>query len=217
MKNIKTKLILFFEKISSANLGLKSLCFALAISLIFQFAILGQSCENIRENVFRLHILANSDSDADQALKLNVRDRLLEISETLFKDAKTEEDAIKISNENIDYLTSVAREEILSKGYDYDVKISVGDADFNTRVYDNYTLPAGEYKALRVIIGKGEGKNWWCVMFPPMCIPAAEEKSQSTLTDILDKKGLELICNGEKYKVKFKTVEIYEWIKNKIS
>ncbi len=217
MKNIKSKLVSFFEKVSAGNLFLKSLCFALILSLIFQFTVLGQKCENIRENVFRLHILANSNSTADQNLKLKVRDRLISVSESLFEGAKTEEDAIKISIENIDYLTSIAKEEIVSCGYDYDVKISVGDANFNTRTYEKYTLPAGKYKALRVIIGKGEGKNWWCVMFPPMCISTAQEKSSSALSDSLDKEGFNLICNGEKYKIKFKTVEIYEWIKNKIS
>ncbi len=218
MNNIKSKIIPVFEKISKGNLVLKSLCFAMAVSLIFQFVILGQKCENIRDSVFRLHILANSDSDADQALKLMVRDRLLNETAHLFEGAKSEEDAIKISNENIDFLTSVAKEEIVSKGYDYDVKISVGDADFNTRQYDNVTLPAGKYKALRVIIGEGKGKNWWCVMFPPMCIPAAEKnENTSTLDDTLDKDGLDLVCNGEKYRVKFKAVEIYEWIKSKVS
>lgn len=217
MKNIKQKFVSFFEKISRGNLLLKSLCFAIVFSMVFQFAVFGQKCENIRENIFRLHILANSNSDADQALKLNVRDRLLSVSEELYKDAKTEEDAIKISTENIDYFTSVAKEEIVSRGYNYDVKISVGDANFSTRHYENYTLPAGTYKALRVIIGEGKGKNWWCVMFPPMCISAAQEKSQSALSENLDKNGFDIVCNGEKYKVKFKAIEIYEWIKHKIS
>ncbi len=217
MKNIKPKIISFFERVSTGNLFLKSFCFALILSMIFQFLVLGQKCNNIRENVFRLHILANSDDDADQALKLKVRDRLLSVSEDLFEDVKSEEEAIKISTENIDFLTSVAKEEIVSMGYNYDVKISVGDADFNTRTYEKYTLPAGKYKALRVVIGNGKGKNWCCVMFPPMCIPAAQEKSTSKISDVVDKEGLDLICNGEKYRVKFKTVEIYEWIKNKIS
>ncbi|MBR4282757.1 MAG: stage II sporulation protein R [Clostridia bacterium] len=217
MKNIKQKIISVFEKLSRGNLALKSLCFAIVFSLIFQFAVLGQNCENIRENIFRLHILANSNSDADQALKLKVRDRLLEVSEDLFDGAESYEDAVEISTQNIDFLTSVAKEEITANGYDYDVKISVGEADFNTRHYENYTLPAGKYTALRVVIGKGEGKNWWCVMFPFLCIPSAEEKATSSLSNTLDKEGVDLVCNGEKYKIKFKTVEIYEWIKSKIS
>lgn len=214
MNNIRKKLSKLFEKISVGNILLKSIVFALSVSLIFQFAILLQRCENVRENVFRLHVVANSDSNADQSLKLMVRDRIISESAHLFKGISTEEEAVKISAENIDFFTSVAREEIVARGYDYPVKISVGEADFNTRQYEDYTLPAGRYTALKIVIGEGKGKNWWCVMFPPMCLPAAQKTAdEPEISDLIDKDGLELVCNGEKYRVKFKAVEIYEGIK----
>ena len=115
-------------------------------------------------------------------------------------------------------VTAAAQDEIRKNGYPYDVHVELGEAWFDTRVYDDITLPAGEYEAVKVVIGEGEGKNWWCVMFPPMCVSAAEEVASDSeaLEQVLDEQQNTLVQNGEKYKIKFKSVEIYETVKEKL-
>ena len=100
----------------------------------------------------------------------------------------------------------------MKNGYNYPVDVELKNTHFNTRVYDEVTLPAGNYDALRVIIGDGNGKNWWCVMFPPMCLPAAEEKCE--LSEVLDESELKIVSNKSRYEVKFKVVELFEELKN---
>ncbi len=183
---------------------------ALIITTAIAIVPFSERCESIRGRVFRLHILANSDENFDQELKLKIRDRLLEVSETLFENAETKEEAIEISKENIELLRSEAEKVIIQNGYDYPVTVTVGKAYFGTREYKNFTLPAGEYEALKVVIGKGEGKNWWCVMFPALCIPS----STDTIEDALEKKDAEIVKGGVKYKPAFKLIEIFEDIKH---
>ena len=161
------------------------LCAVLVASLcsVTSFA---SSCAQIRESVLRLHVLANSDSDADQALKLQVRDAVLEEGAHIF----------------------AARSEVMKRGYTYEVHITVSEEYFDTRTYeDEVTLPAGRYRAVRVIIGSGEGHNWWCVMFPPMCLPAAQ--GGVDLDGVLDGKEEKIVRSSPKYEPRFKIVE---WI-----
>ncbi len=167
--------------------------------------------ESISDKVFRLHILANSDSKEDQELKLKVRDALLELSEGLFEDCNSVDDAIDISNANKNVLQREAEKIIKSYGYDYNVKIEICKQYFNTRDYGDFTLPAGIYNSLRVIIGKGNGHNWWCVMFPSVCLSGCTDDFDGVLTQ--EEKNL--IIN-KKYIIKFKSVELYEKIKSKI-
>lgn len=191
-----------------------ALIFALVFSVFFSLAGFDIRCQKLRENILRLHILANSDSDEDQALKLKVRDEILRVSEGLFENSANKEQAINVANENIEVLRSAAEKVIKQQGKDYPVEIFLGKADFNTREYDGFTLPAGEYDAVRVLIGKAEGKNWWCVMFPSMCIPAAVEKH--SLEEVVDSSTAEVAENPVKYEIKFKSVEIYEALRQKI-
>lgn len=194
-------------KLKNKNIFFASLTFGLIFSILMSLCSFNAHCNTIRNSVLRIHILANSDSDSDQALKLKVRDELLVLSDNLFKNCSTREEAKKAAEENLDLFKSRAEEVIMQQGYNYPVNISVGKADFNTRHYEKFTLPAGTYDALRVVIGNGNGHNWWCVMFPPVCVPSA---AGSEIGDALSGTDTEIVENETKYKCRFKVVEIYE-------
>lgn len=182
---------------------------------VSSFYCLDKTCDNIKENVLRLHVIANSDSDEDQKLKLAVRDAVLSAGSPLFDGEVNTKNAAEIAKSETEYLEQAAQAVIDEQGFDYGVKIEVGKSRFPTRIYEDVTLPAGEYTAVRVILGKGEGHNWWCVMFPPMCLSAAE--GDVTLSDVLSQDALELTRSGKKYEVKFKLIEWYENIKAAIN
>ena len=179
-------------------------------AVLVSFTGFAQQCDGIRESVVRLHVLANSDSEEDQTLKLQVRDRVLKETEGLFSCAEGEADALQKARDALPIIQQAAEDEIALHGYDYPVKVEIGQSYFNTRTYDEVTLPAGRYDAVRILIGEGAGKNWWCVMFPPMCLPAASESAE--LGDVLDDSQMEIVENADCYEVKFKTLEIIEEI-----
>lgn len=200
-----------------------ALLVGLTFSILFAFAGIkvwdfDNRCDGIRDKVLRLHILANSDSDADQQLKLKVRDRLLCEGRKIFKDCKSRTEAEDTARVQSERLTAAAREVIKEEGFDYPVEIRVGEADFNIRNYDGITLPSGKYQAINVIIGNGEGHNWWCVMFPPLCLPAAEGVSadKDKLEDILDEGETDIVENHSKYEFKFKIVELWDRMTGKL-
>lgn len=172
-----------------------------------------KTSENISNQIFRLHILANSDSAEDQQLKLKVRDNILVSGEELFKNCKTLEEIIDVSNQNIKYFQKIAENTIKENGYTYSVKVYVDKEYFNTRHYDKITLPSGIYNALKIEIGAAKGHNWWCVMFPAICLPAV---SDDEINKILSDDEIELINSNDKYEIRFKIVEIYEKIKSNI-
>ena len=125
--------------------------------------------EDLENSVFRLHVIANSDSKEDQNLKYIVRDKLLQYMNSYLSNTSTKEDAIKIANEHLDEFKQVAINTIKEQGYSYNVNVKVGNFEFPTKTYGDISLPAGFYDALRVEIGEAKGQNWWCVMFPPLC------------------------------------------------
>lgn len=133
----------------------------------------------IAQNVLRLHVLANSDSDEDQALKLAVRDRLLAESRTLFIDCETPAESKAVFLREKEKLEAAAADEISKHGYAYPVSVSLQKTYFPTKQYDGIAFPAGEYDAVRVEIGKAEGQNWWCVMFPPLCFVDGSVSAES--------------------------------------
>ena len=190
---------------------------AIGIIAAISFSLMGfgQDVEEIRENVLRLHILANSDSEEDQQLKLKVRDRLLEVGGEIFENTGSKEEMISLAEDNTERLAAAAKEVINENGYDYDVRIEVGETKFDERVYNEVTMPAGVYTAVNVYIGEAAGHNWWCVMFPPMCLPAAEESEE--LDDVLSDEQLDIVENNEKYEIRLKALEIFDSIKEKIS
>ena len=186
-----------------------SVLIALVICCATNINTFSKQCDNIRDKMLRMHVIANSDSKEDQELKLKVRDAVLEEGKELFDGSVTSEDAEKILVPHIKELEQVALETIKNEGFDYKVKITVGEEYFKTRTYDNsVTLPAGYYIAVKVVIGEGQGQNWWCVMFPPMCLPAANAECE--LSDVLNTDETDIVTNSEKYKFKFKIVEFLE-------
>ncbi len=190
---------------------------AISIYLAFSCTYFTASAQSVREDVIRLHILANSDSEIDQEVKLKVRDALLETNADILSKNVTKETAKDYFEKSKYHLLKTAEETLKANGFDYGVKVSLQEEYFNTRSYDSLTFPAGQYTALKVVLGEGEGKNWWCVMFPPLCIPAANgiETNENT-ADYLTQSGEKIVNGGEKYIVKFKILEIYEELRNKL-
>ena len=139
----------------------KALISGFALTFLFNFANFQTHCETISNKFLRLHILANSDSKEDQDLKIKVRDKILEYSKGKFSLANNKSEAQLVLNSSLEDIEKVAKAEIENQGYNYDVKAKVVNMHFNTRKYDNLTLPAGNYDALRVEIGEGKGHNWW--------------------------------------------------------
>lgn len=169
-----------------------------------------KTSENISDKVFRLHILANSDSTYDQNLKLGLKNYILENTSDLFIGQNLEEN-IDIAMESLEELYRLSKEYLESQGSNYDVKTEVIKEFFETRVYDDFTLPAGIYNSLKITIGEGKGHNWWCIIFPSVCLSACSE----SMSDYLSEDEMELVNSG--YRAKFKVVEVYEKIKSKLS
>lgn len=169
-----------------------------------------QTGQELSDKVVRLHVLANSDSEEDQALKLKVRDRLLACMEPLLAGAADRREAEALLRGRILELEQLAAEEIRANGYEYSVAIELEDTVFPTREYDGFTLPAGKYLALRVLIGAGEGQNWWCVVFPPLCAAASAEVSETALAAGLTFDQVGLITEKDQgYVLKSKLVEFW--------
>lgn len=200
------------KKILRKNIELGVL-FGLVCAVMLSFARFDVRCDELRSGVLRLHILANSDSKEDQSLKLKVRDRILEVSSKNLSKVNDINEAIEIAKTQIESITEEANKVIKSEGYDYTVSANIEKNFFTNRVYDDFTLPAGVYNSLTVRIGEAQGHNWWCVVYPGVCLPAAEK---GELKRSVSKSSSKVAENADNYKVRFKTVEIYEKIKNKI-
>lgn len=170
------------------------------IATLFIAAIPTEAECAIYEDTVRLHILANSDSEEDQLLKIKLRDEILNVYGKELSSYKSvsdaEENLLKKSNE----IEAFADKKIRDFGYNYKTQVTLSEEWYDTRVYENFTLPCGYYTSLRVIIGNGEGKNWWCVMFPPLCLDASVTAPQYTAEEE------SLISN--KYVIKFKILEL---------
>ena len=165
----------------------------------------------LADRVVRLHVLANSDSEADQALKLQVRDVVLDRAEALLSQARDRTEAEALLREHLSDFQQVAAAEITAAGYDYPVSVELEDTRFPTREYDGFTLPAGEYLALRVLIGAAEGQNWWCVVFPPLCTAASAQVPAAAVAGGLTEDQVGLITEENTgYVLKFKLVEWWE-------
>jgi stage II sporulation protein R len=190
----------------------KAIALALILCGILMMAGFAEKCEDISTRVVRLHVLANSDSVEDQALKLKVRDRILTEAQGLLGEMDNKPEALRQLNAAIPALQTAAEDEITRQGYSYPVSLTITNMYFNTREYKTITLPAGMYDALRVTIGSGKGKNWWCVVFPPMCLSAATEEPDTSaqLDAVLPADELNIVENADHYEVRFKLVEWFE-------
>ena len=171
---------------------------------------------DLSEAVFRLHVLANSDSDEDQELKLKVRDKLLAYMNSICADCSTKEEAISIAQNHKEEFKKIAEETIKENGYNYSVQININNFYFPTKNYGDISLPAGFYDALRVEIGSGKGKNWWCVMFPSLCFidvssGVVDDEAKENLEEHLSDESFNIISDSEntELKFKFKLIEFF--------
>lgn len=192
--------------------------FLLVVALLLSFGTsLERQQQEIANSMIRLHVKANSNSRADQALKLKVRDAVLEYAEIKLMNCKDRNDAIFILHDNLDVFERVANEVLMKSGVKDTAQVSFNRELFSTRYYDTFALPGGYYDALRVTIGKGEGKNWWCVVYPKICTASVSDAAVSVMgTD-----GETVIFPNEtgEYSFRFKTLELFEnimgWIRSR--
>jgi stage II sporulation protein R len=201
MKKLKTLITLFLLISLFLFINLKS--YAKTIS------------SDLSDNFFRLHILANSNSEEDQNLKLKVRDKIIEYMETLSYDGLSKEDAMILTSEHLSDFKRIALNTIEEEGYSYDVNLSIGNFYFPTKEYGNISLPAGYYDALKIEIGNAQGQNWWCSLFPPLCFVdvssgVIDEDTSEDLENSLSDEEFSIITeNDGTVKLKFKIVEMF--------
>ena len=195
----------------------------MATCIYAQVSKIDIASENYKDKLIRFHVLANSDSEEDQQLKLKVRDAVIDYLQPKLRDSKSINESERIILEEEGNLINICRDVVEKNGYNYDVHIDLGYSKFPTKQYSSVVLPAGEYKALRILIGKGQGKNWWCVMFPPLCFVdkqnnVIDKETDSKLREVLTEEEYKLIVEKDNDKVddltiKFKIVEIIQKIK----
>lgn len=197
--------------------------FALIIFLLLLFIYVSAMSytstvsSTISHSVFRLHVIANSDSEEDQNLKFIVRDNLINYMNTLTQNITSKDEAVKIAIEHKEDFRSIALQTIKDNGYDYDVKVEIGNSYFPTKNYGDISLPAGFYDALKVEIGNSAGQNWWCVMFPPLCFVdistgIVPEESKQTIKNSLPEEEYALVSNcssSSNLNIKFKLLEFF--------
>lgn len=177
----------------------------------------------LEQNLIRFHVIANSDSETDQQLKLKVRDKILEVIKPLLDKSTSVTESKQILLDNKDLIKQISEQIIAQEGKNYNVNVNLQKSNFPTKKYGDIILPAGEYESLKVVIGEGEGKNWWCVMFPPLCFVdithgTVPEESKEELKNVLTEEEYDLVSLPQNetdipVKVKFKIVEW--WQKNK--
>lgn len=169
----------------------------------------------LASQVIRLHVLANSDSEEDQALKLEVRDRVLETTSALLAGETEPQAAAVLLDQHLDDIAQTAAQEISAQGHDDRVEVRLEQIWFPTRQYQGISLPAGNYLALRVLIGAAEGHNWWCVVFPNLCLPAVSERALEAST--LTPGQISLLQEEEtSYVFRFKTLELWQSLKHRL-
>ena len=189
-----------------------ALLLALAVTILWGAASLGQQ-EELGRKVIRLHVIANSDSPEDQALKLRVRDRVLARAQEILEQSADMEQAEQALTAALPELTREARETLAAEGCAQPVQARLEPAEFPTKDYDGFSLPAGKYLALRVIIGQGAGQNWWCVVFPPLCTAAAQWQDAGRAAG-LEEDDLSLMAEEDAgYELRFRSVELWEMLR----
>lgn len=163
-------------------------------------------------DVLRLHVLANSDSEADQALKLAVRDRVLAEAGSRLEGVTDREEAERVLTASLEPLAQAGAAAVAEAGYTYPVTVCLENCWFPTKEYDGFSLPAGEYRALRVLIGEGKGHNWWCVVFPPLCLGAVTQPAEEAMEVLPEGERALIVGETEGYVLKFKLLELWnEW------
>lgn len=207
-------------RLSILILSLVAIISIMTISISGEVKKISNASQDYKDKLIRFHVIANSDSDEDQNLKLKVRDAVINYLQPKLLESESIEESELIIKREYSELEKISKNIILQNGYNYDVKIGIDYSEFPTKQYSNVVLPAGEYKALKIIIGKGSGKNWWCVMFPPLCF-VDEEKgiidkdTDDKLREVLTEEEYNLIAQKtsnqtNRVQIKFKIVEIVQ-------
>lgn len=208
---------------------MKKYILLLIVSVLFlllsAYSYVNAVSNNLADSVFRLHVIANSDSKEDQELKYKVRDKLIEYMNTLTNDMNSKEEVIEIAKAHLEDFKEIAQNVVKENEYNYDVNVKIGNFSFPTKTYGDISFPAGFYDALKVEIGKAEGQNWWCVMFPPLCFVdvtsgVVPEESKENLEENLGDEEYELISDTENnsiLNIKFKIIELFESIGTKLA
>ncbi len=193
----------------------KLLAFCICVCLVFLVVgvlpIHGE--EEIYDSVLRLHVVANSDSDTDQALKLRVRDRVIETVSTTCRDCQSLAEAETAVRESMEKIANEAIEEIKKEGYDYPVEVRLGKEEYPQKSYASLCFPSGEYLSLQVRIGNAAGQNWWCVLFPPLCLDAASSTNEDAFISVgFTPEQYKIITETDnpKYEARFKILEVIE-------
>ena len=193
----------------------KSVCMVeigllLLLALVFSAATgLERQQQRISDSMIRLHVVANSDDPNDQDIKLKVRDAVLAEARTLLQDASNREEAMARLNTELPALEETANATLRQLGTSDSAVVTLKRELFGTRYYDTFTLPGGYYEALRVTIGEGDGKNWWCVVYPQLCMSAATESDAVPAMSSLSKSDTELLEDGE-IRFRFRCLELLE-------
>ena len=205
IKNPKVKMVIILSFLLFIYTSICAISYAQNIS------------NDIADSVFRLHVIANSDSKEDQDLKYIVRDNLLSYMNEICSNCKTKQEAIDIVTENKDKFEEIAKSTIKERGFSYDVRINIGNFEFPTKNYGDISLPAGLYDALRVEIGEAKGQNWWCVMFPPLCFVdvtsgVVPEESKEVMEENLSEEEFALVSDSsnDELQFKFKLIEFFQ-------
>lgn len=196
------------------------------ITLIFLFAIFVFTCaysyvsaisDNLYNSIFRLHVIANSDSEEDQNLKYIVRDNLINYMNDNCKNLSSKDEVIKYAQSHLDQIKQIAENTVKESGFNYPVQVEIGNFEFPTKQYGDISFPAGFYDALRVKIGESSGRNWWCVMFPPLCFVdtttgIVPDSSKEELQENLSDENYMIVSESDNSSVafKFKIVELFE-------
>ena len=209
MKNLKKIILLIF--------------LLFLYTIICAFSYVNAVSTDIQNSVFRLHVIANSDSKEDQNLKYIVRDKVLEYINSFPNMEKSKENVISLVTSNIDEIQNIAQNTVYENGYDYLVNLSIGNFAFPTKSYGDISLPAGFYDALKIEIGDAKGQNWWCVMFPPLCFVdittgVVPEESKGTMKENLSEEEYNLLAkDSSSLNFKFKVIEMFQNIGIKLA
>ena len=173
-------------------------------------------CTDISNSVFRLHVIANSDSEEDQNLKYLVRDNVLEYMNTLTNGLTSKSEIMEIASKHLENFKQVAQNTVYENGYDYQVSVEIGNFEFPTKTYGDISFPPGFYDALKIKIGDAKGQNWWCVMFPPLCFIdvssgiVPNESKEILESELTDEEYLLVTGEESENKIKFKIVELLQ-------
>lgn len=193
---------------------LKFACILLALYVVFWCGTLYADRKALNENLIRLHVVANSDSEEDQTLKLKVRDAVVDRLQETMQNLPDVEDAKAYLEEHLPELEAFVNQLIRELGFVDTAKVSLNREAFDIREYDTFSLPSGQYESLRITIGEGEGKNWWCVVFPTLCLPATSEDFEDTAVGAGFSKGLTESLQSDSFHIRFFLLDCLGQIEN---